>query len=116
MNGLLGLLLLLFCMLLVMSSGCTSPAIDRARNKNGENAVRMSSSRDVVDASMQVTIHRIRDLHQTEYTLVTTPVTLKKDDPEIFLPALPEPGSCKPNSCQTRNRERKTTVIRDSVV
>ena len=116
MNGLLGLLLLLFCILPVMSSGCTSPAIDRTRNKNGGIAVRMTSSRDVVDASMQVTIHRFRDLHQTEYPLVNTPVTLKKGDHEIFLPALPEPGSCKPNSYQTRNGERKTAVTRDSVV
>ncbi len=116
MNGLPGLLLLLFCMLLVMSSGCTSPAIDEARYDNGGISVGMTSSRDVVDASMQVTIYQIRDLHQAEYMIVNAPVTLKQGHNEIFLPAHLEPGSYKLYVYLIQNGERNSAVIRDVVV
>ncbi|MHB8165095.1 MAG: hypothetical protein ACYDDV_12295 [Methanoregula sp.] len=116
MNGLHGLLLLLFCMLLVMSSGCTSPAIDEARYKNEGISVRVTSSRDVAGASMQVTIYQIRDLQQTEYATVNTPVILKTGNNEINLPAPLEPGSYKLYIYLIQNGERKLAVIRDIVV
>jgi len=116
MNGLHGLLLLLFCMLLVISSGFTSPAIDEARYEKGGISVRRARSRHVVDTSRQVTICQIRDLQQKEYTIVNTPVTLKTGNNEINLPAPLEPGSYKHSIYLIQNGERKSAVIRDIVV
>jgi hypothetical protein len=65
---------------------------------------------------MQVTIYQIRDLHQTEDTVVNTPVALKKGDNELFLPALLEPGSYKHSIYLIQNGERKSAVIQDIMV
>jgi len=102
-------------MLLVISSGCTSPAIDEARYEKGGISVRRTRSRDVVDASRQVTLCQIRDLHQTGYAIVNTP-TLKTGNNEINLPAPLEPGGYKLSIYLIQNGERKSAVIRDIVV
>ncbi|PKL70419.1 MAG: hypothetical protein CVV30_03415 [Methanomicrobiales archaeon HGW-Methanomicrobiales-1] len=65
---------------------------------------------------MQVTIYQIRDLHLTEDTVVNAPVTLKKGDNELFLPALLEPGSYKRSIYLVQNGKRKSAIIKDIVV
>ena len=115
MNGLHSTSLLL-CVMFVILSGCTSPAIGDARYQNGGISVNLTSGLDSADAWMQVTVYQIKDLQQREYLVVTSPVTLKTGENEIFIPAPLEPGSYKLYIYLIRNGERKTAVIRDIVV
>jgi len=116
MNGLHRPSLLLLCVLLLVISGCTSPAIDDASYRNGGISVNLTSSRDIADAWMQVTIYQIKDLHQTEYLVVNAPISLKNGKNGIYLPAPLEPGNYKLYIYLIQNGERKTAVIRDIVV
>jgi hypothetical protein len=116
MNGLFRPLLLLFCALFMVFAGCTSPSINGARYGNGGIFVDLTGSSDTGDARVQVTIYRIKDLHQSEYLVVDTPVMVTNTSREIFLPAPLEPGSYKLYIYLIRNGQRTTAVIRDIVV
>jgi hypothetical protein len=116
MNRLHRLSLLLLCVVLVIISGCTLAAIDDAGYRNGGISVSLTSSSEIPDAWMQVTIYQIKDLHQKEFLVVNTPVSLKNGGNEIFIPALLEPGSYKLYIYLIQNGQRKIAVIRDIVV
>jgi len=116
MNGLHRSSLLLLCALLVVTAGCTSPAINDIHYDNKGISVDLTSSSEITDAWIQVIIYRITDLHQTEYLFINSPVTIKNGKNEVFLPALLEPGSYKLHIYLIQNGQRKTAVIKDIVV
>ena len=116
MNGLHRPLLPLVCVLLVILSGCTSPAIGDALYRNGGISVNLTSSTDIPGAWMQVTIYQINELHQRELLVVNSPVTLRKGENEVFIPVPLEQGTYKLYVYLIQNGERKTAVIRDIVV
>jgi hypothetical protein len=117
MNGLFRPLLLLLCALFMVIAGCTSPSINGARYGNGGIFVDLTTgSSGTDDARVQVTIYRIKDLHQSEYLVVDTPVALTNTGGEVFLPAPLEPGSYKLYIYLIRNGQRTNAVIRDIVV
>ena len=116
MNGLHRLLILVPCVLLVVLSGCTSPAVGDARYHNGGISVSLNSSSTMPDAFMQVTIYRVKDLQQQEYLVVTSPVNLKPGENTVFFPAQLEAGTYKLRIYLIHDGERKTAVIRDIVV
>lgn len=116
MNGLHRTTPYLLCALLVILSGCTLPSIGDARYRNGEISVNLTGTGGNADARVQVTVYQIKDLHQREYLVVTSPVVLKNNEHEIYLPAQLEPGSYKLSIYLIQNGERKTAVIRDIVV
>jgi hypothetical protein len=116
MNGLYRVFLVFFCLLLVVTAGCSSPAIETARYQNEGIAVSLTSDTGIPDAWMQVTIYRITDLRQEEYRVVNAPVTLKNGKNEVYLSAPLEPGRYKLYIYLIRNGQRTTAVIRDIVV
>jgi hypothetical protein len=116
MNGLRRLLILVPCVLLVVLSGCTSPAVGDARYHNGGISVSLDSSSTLPDAFMQVTIYKVKDLQQQEYFIVTSPVNIQQGENSVFFPAQLEPGTYKLRIYLIHDGERKTAVIRDIVV
>jgi hypothetical protein len=65
---------------------------------------------------VQVTIYQIKDLHQQELTVVSSPVSLKTGENSIFYPVDLEPGEYKLYIYLIQNGERQTAVVRDIVV
>ena len=116
MNGLHRPLIVILCMLLVVLSGCTSPAVGDARYHNGGISVSLNSSSTMPDAFMQVTIYRVKDLQQQEYLVVYSPVNIKQGENSVFFPAQLETGAYKLRIYFIHDGERKTAVIRDIVV
>jgi hypothetical protein len=104
------------CVLLVVLSGCTSPAVGDARYHNEGISVSLNSSSTMPDAFMQVTIYQVKDLQQQEFLVVTSPVNLKQGTNTVFFPARLEPGTYKLRIYLIHEGERKTAVIRDIVV
>jgi hypothetical protein len=109
-------LILILCVLLVVLSGCTSPAVGDARYHNEGISVNLNSSSTMPDAFIQVTIYQIKDLQQQEFLVVTSPVNLKQGANTVFFPARLEPGTYKLRIYLIHEGERKTAVIRDIVV
>jgi hypothetical protein len=109
-------LTLVVCVLLVVLSGCTSPAVGDARYHNEGISVNLNSSSTMPDAFMQVTIYQVKDLQQQEFFVVTSPVNLKQGANTVFFPARLEPGTYKLRIYLIHEGERKTAVIRDIVV
>jgi hypothetical protein len=116
MNGLHRPVILVFCVLLVLLSGCISAGIGDARYNNDGISVSLNSSGTIPDAFMQVTIYQVKDLQQQEYLVVTSPVNLKPGENTVFFPARLEPGTYKLRIYLIYDGERKTAVIRDIVV
>ena len=116
MNGLHRLLILVPCVLLVVLSGCTSPAVGDARYHNGGISVSLNSSGPMPDAFIQVTIYKVKDLQQQEYLVVYSPANIKQGENSVFFPARLEAGAYKLRIYPIHDGERKTAVIRDIVV
>ena len=68
------------------------------------------------DGYMQVTVYRIQDLHQQEFTVIEGPVILNEGENTLFFPAQFGSGQYKLYVYLIQNGERKTAVIRDIVV
>lgn len=113
MNGPHLPLFLVFCVLLVLLSGCVSTEVGNARYHDGGISVDLNSTSAMPDAFMQVTIYQVKNLQQEEYLVVTSPVDVKKGENTVFFPARLEPGTYKLRIYLIHNSERKTAVIRD---
>jgi hypothetical protein len=116
MNGLHRPLFYVFCVLLVLLSGCISTEVGDARYQNNGIVVNLNSSSAMQDAFMQVTIYEVKGLQQQESLVVNTPVNLVPGENTVFFPVWLEPGSYKLRIYLIHNGERKTAVIRDIVV
>ena len=111
-----GLLCLCLVFLLVLETGCTSAAIGDVSYGNRTLTVPVSSTADPVDAFIQVTVYKIRDLHQQELTTVQQPVHLASGENTLQVPLSLEPGSYKLYIYILKPGERQTAAIRDIVV
>ena len=83
---------------------------------NGTLAIRITENAGPSDGYMQVTVYRIQDLRQQEFTVIEGPVTLNEGESIISFPAQIGPGQYKLYVYLIQNGERKTAVIRDIVV
>ncbi len=100
----------------VQACGCMSALVGDVSYGNGMLAVRITENAGPSDGSIQVTVYRIQDLHQQEYTVIGGPITLKEGGNTIAFPAQIEPGQYKLYVYLIRNGERTTAVIRDITV
>jgi len=102
--------------LMVLVAGCTSTGVGDVSYHNGSFWVNITSPSGPADAYVQVTVHRIKDLHQTEVAFFGTPVTLVQGENVISVPGEIAPGNYKIYVYVIQNNERRTAVIRDIVV
>ena len=111
---------LCFCctllVLLLLGAGCTSPAIGEVSYTNGTLLVPVTSSRESVDAFVQVTVYEIADLRQQEMTFRQVPVTLRQGENKISVPLPLPPGTYKLYVYILTPDDRQTATIRDIVV
>ncbi|MFA4861953.1 hypothetical protein [Methanoregula sp.] len=99
--------------LMVLVAGCTSPGVGDVSYHNGSVWVTITSPSGPADAYVQVTVHQLKDFHQTEVAFFETPVTLVQGENVISVPGEIPPGNYKTYVYVIQNNERRTAVIRD---
>jgi predicted PurR-regulated permease PerM len=102
--------------LVLLVCGCISVSVGDVSYGNGTLAIRVTDNTGPSDGYIQVTVYRIQDLHQQEFTVIEGPVILNKGENTIFFPAQIGSGQYKLYVYLIQNGERKTAVIRDIVV
>jgi hypothetical protein len=104
---------LLVCALLIIAGGCTTVSVENSGYENGNLSVSISSSTDIPNAWLQVTIYETNDLHQQEVGFIQTPVSIRSGENTFLLPKALEPGSYKLHIYVMADGGRKTATIRD---
>ena len=102
--------------LLALVAGCVSAGIGDAGYSGGRIYTNITNTGEPSGGYVQVTIYQIRDFHQQELTVVSSPVSLKTGENTIFYPVELEPGEYKLYVYLIQNGERQTAVVRNIVV
>lgn len=106
--------LLVFCFL--VSGGCISATIGKAGYEENQISVAIEKTTPASEATLQVTIYKIKDLQQQEIATVWNTTTISQGATTILLPCQLDRGTYKLYVYLLENGERKTAVIRDIVV
>jgi hypothetical protein len=107
--GVAGCILLILCLL----AGCTSATIGDVAYHNGTVTVRVTRDQEPGDAFVQVTVYEIRNFHQEEKTVFSTPVMLQRGENTVQVPGTLQPGTYKLYVYILKPGDRQTATIRD---
>jgi hypothetical protein len=106
--------LVILCFLLTV--GCVTVAIIDVGYTENQISVRIENPFPSSEATLQVTIYQIKDLHQQEIVTLWNTSTLMQGSTTIILPQHLDSGTYKIYVYLLQNGQRKTAVIHDIVV
>ena len=96
-----------------LCAGCTSTTVGNTWYENESIKTMINHAGDPAEIHVQVTVYRISNLAQEQYTVLNAPVTLARGDSIVTIPGKLPSGTYKLYVYVLGDNDRKTAVILD---